>query len=87
MKTCSRAHRISGEGSLSNRTTTLSTQPRERRSGFVEWPSQSPDLNPIEHLWKDLKIAVKRCSPSNMTERERIFREECVWNGCGKLVA
>ena len=24
----------------------------------LEWPNQSPDFNPIENLWKDLKIAV-----------------------------
>ena len=36
------------------------------------WPSQSPDLNPIKHLWRDLKIAVQQRSPSNMTELERI---------------
>jgi hypothetical protein len=36
MNTCTRALRISdcGEGSPSNRITTLSTQPKQRRSGF-----------------------------------------------------
>ena len=38
----------------------------------LEWPSQSPDFNPIEHYWGDLKIAVQQHSPSNLTELERI---------------
>jgi hypothetical protein len=47
-------------------------------------------LNPIKHLWRDLKIAVQQRSPSNLTELERICREE--WEKllkyrCAKLVA
>ena len=34
----------------------------------LEWPSQSPDMNPIENLWEDLKIAVHCHSASNLTE-------------------
>ena len=85
-----------GEGSPSNRTTTLSTQPRQRLSGLgtslnvLEWPSQSLDLNSIKHLWRDLKLGVQQSSPSNLTELERICREE--WEKlskyrCAKLVS
>ncbi|KAF7667013.1 hypothetical protein LDENG_00083240, partial [Lucifuga dentata] len=42
----------------------------------LEWPSQNPDLNPIEYLWRDLKMAVHRRFPSNLTEPERICQEE-----------
>ena len=42
----------------------------------LEWPSQSPDLNPIEHLRRDLKMAVHQQSPSNLTELETICREK-----------
>ena len=40
----------------------------DKSLNVLEWPSQSPDLNLIEHLWRDLKIAVQRRSPSNLTE-------------------
>jgi hypothetical protein len=33
-------------------------------------------LEPELNLWRDLKKAVQRCSPSNFTELERICREE-----------
>ena len=50
---------------------------RDKSLNVLEWPSQSPDLNTIYHLWSDLKIAVQwsRASPSNLTELE-ICREE-----------
>ena len=56
----------------------------------LEWPSQNPDLNQIKHLWRDLKIAVQRRSPFNLTELERICRaeyEKLLKYRCAKLVA
>uniref|UniRef100_A0AAZ3RL64 Tc1-like transposase DDE domain-containing protein n=1 Tax=Oncorhynchus tshawytscha TaxID=74940 RepID=A0AAZ3RL64_ONCTS len=63
---------------------------RDKSMNVLKWPSQSPDLNPIEHLYRDLKVAVQQRYPSNLTELERICREE--WEKllkymCAKLVA
>ena len=31
---------------------------QDKSLNVLEWPGQSLDLNPIKHLWRDLKIAV-----------------------------
>ena len=57
----------------------------------LEWPSQSPDPNPIENLWLDLKITVHQRKPSNLKELELFCLEESAKiiqvARCGKLNA
>ena len=41
----------------------------------LEWPIEIPDLNPIENLWYDLKIAVQQRNPSNLKKLEQLWAE------------
>ena len=34
----------------------------------IDWPAQSPDLNPIKNLWMDVKEAVYNEKPKNQQE-------------------
>jgi hypothetical protein len=54
----------------------------------LEWPSQSPDLNLIEHLWAELKRCVRARRHTNLIQLHQLCQEE--WakihpTYCGKL--
>ena len=53
---------------------------------LLEWPAQSPDLNPIEHLWQHLKhkLAEYEFAPTSMHELWQ--RVETEWNNIPKEV-
>lgn len=57
----------------------------ENNIDLLDWPAQSPDLNPIEHLWSILKRKIKEHSITSKTalknslvqEWQAITRQDC----------
>ena len=46
------------------------------RVKVIDWPSMSPDLNTIEHLWGILKCKVEMCKVSNIRQLCDVVMEE-----------
>uniref|UniRef100_A0A8R1IRV4 DDE_3 domain-containing protein n=1 Tax=Caenorhabditis japonica TaxID=281687 RepID=A0A8R1IRV4_CAEJA len=50
---------------------------QRRRVDLLDWPSQSPDLNPIEHLWEELEHRVQGVRASNANQKFDLL--EAAW--------
>ena len=49
---------------------------KKKHIKVLEWPSQSSDQNPIENLWRELKLRVAKRQPRNLKDLERICKDE-----------
>ncbi|XDV53002.1 hypothetical protein PO909_021618 [Leuciscus waleckii] len=49
---------------------------RKKHIKVLELPSQSPDLNPIENLWRELKVHIAQRQPRNLKDLEKVCMEE-----------
>jgi len=44
----------------------------------IDWPSNSPDVNPVENLWAIIKRRIEKRKPENLEQLNTFLHEE--WN-------
>jgi len=69
-----------------------STNLTERKARLLYWPAQSPDLNPIEHMWAYLKIQLGKYPEHPKSCKELWERISIEWykipvEYCRKLIS
>ena len=74
----SRGMRLVQDGAVFQSARTTMTLLQANRMNVLVWPSRSPDLNPIEHIWDVIGREVRRKSPKNGRQLKQFNLDE--WN-------
>ena len=56
----------------------------QKRIQRLKWPCFSPDMNPIEHLWDEVELRMKKEQSKNEEDLQECLTR--VWNGIEKPV-
>ena len=59
-----------------HRSQLLQEFPSKKNIRVLKWPSQSPDLNPIEHIWQDLQLRIGTGNYANKAALWKNVQEE-----------
>ena len=59
---------------------------QQQNIDVVPWPSKSPDLNPIEHIWDELnrRVRNREQKPQNLVQLRQALQDE--WNNMPQAV-